>query len=98
MSLDKLMTTLKQALQENRLERQMQQLVYPKLLVLVEIGYLPMDQDEASLFFRLVTRRYEKASIILTSNKSFVDWGEVFGDQAIASSHPKTISKKRTYS
>ena len=84
MSLDKLMTTLKKAQQENRLERQMQMLAYPKLLVLDEIGYLPMGQDEASLFFRLVTRRYEKASIILTSNKSFVDWGEIFGDQAIA--------------
>jgi DNA replication protein DnaC len=84
MSLDKLMSTLKKAQQENRLERQMQLLAYPKLLVLDEIGYLPMDQDEASLFFRLVTRRYEKASIILTSNKGFVDWGEIFGDQAIA--------------
>ena len=84
MSLDRLMTTLKKAQQENRLERQMQQLMYPKLLVLDEIGYLPMGQDEASLFFRLVTRRYEKASIILTSNKSFVDWSEIFGDQAIA--------------
>ena len=84
MSLDKLMSTLKKAQQENRLERQMQLLAYPKLLVLDEIGYLPMDQDEASLFFRLVTRRYEKGSIILTSNKSFTDWGEIFCDQAIA--------------
>ena len=84
MSLDKLMNALKKAQQENRLERQMQLLASPKLLVLDEIGYLPMDQDEASLFFRLVTRRYEKGSIILTSNKSFTDWGEIFGDQAIA--------------
>ena len=84
MSLDKLMSTLKKAQQENRLERQMQLLAYPKLLVLDEIGYLPMGQDEASLFFRLVTRRYEKGSIILTSNKSFTDWGEIFCDQAIA--------------
>ena len=57
----------------------MQLLVYPKLLVLDEIGYLPMNRDEASLFFRLVTRRYEKASTILTSNKSYADWGEIFG-------------------
>lgn len=70
--------------QENRLERQMQLFASPKVLVLDEIGYLPMNQDEASLFFRLVTRRYEKGSIILTSNKSFTDWGEIFGDQAIA--------------
>ncbi len=84
LSLEKLMTTLKKAQQENRLERQMQLLVYPKLLVLDEIGYLPMNREEASLFFRLVTRRYEKASTILTSNKSFSDWGEIFGDQVIA--------------
>ena len=84
MSLDKLMSILKKAQQENRLERQMQLLACPKVLVLDEIGYLPMNQDEASLFFRLVTRRYEKGSIILTSNKSFTDWGEIFGDQAIA--------------
>ena len=84
LSLEKLMSTLKKSQQENRLEKQMQLLVYPKLLVLDEIGYLPMNRDEASLFFRLVTRRYEKASTILTSNKSYADWGEIFGDQVIA--------------
>ncbi|OQX37461.1 MAG: AAA family ATPase [Oceanospirillales bacterium LUC14_002_19_P2] len=84
MSLDRLMTTLKKAQQENRLERQMQLLTCPRLLVLDEIGYLPLTPEEASLFFRLVTRRYEKGSVTLTSNKGFIDWGEVFGDQAIA--------------
>lgn len=84
LSLDKLMSTLKKAQQENRLERQMQLLVYPRLLILDEIGYLPMNREEASLFFRLVTRRYEKASTVLTSNKSYSDWGEIFGDQVIA--------------
>ena len=84
LSLDKLMTTLRKAQQENRLERQMQLLVCPKLLVLDEIGYLPMNHEEASLFFQLVSRRYEKASTILTSNKSYSDWGEIFGDQVIA--------------
>ena len=84
LSLEKLMNTLKKSQQENRVEKQMQLLVYPKLLVLDEIGYRPMNRDEASLFFRLVTRRYEKASTILTSNKSYADWGEIFGDQMIA--------------
>ena len=78
------MTRLKRAQTENRLERQLQQFVYPKVLVLDEIGYLPMSRAEASLFFRLITRRYEKASLVLTSNKSFVDWGEMFGDQVLA--------------
>lgn len=84
LTLEQLMTKLKKAQQENRLERQLQQFCYPKVLILDEIGYLPMNREEASLFFRLVARRYEKASLILTSNKSFVDWGEIFGDQVLA--------------
>ncbi len=83
-TLETLMARLKRAQVENRLERQLQQLVYPKVLLIDEIGYLPMTRDEASLFFRLITRRYEKASLVLTSNKSFVDWGEIFGDQVLA--------------
>lgn len=84
MTLDRLVSTLVKARQENRLDRQLQQLTYPKVLVLDEIGYLPMTREEASLFFRLINRRYERTSTILTSNKSFMDWGEVFGDQVIA--------------
>ena len=84
MSLDRLVSTLIKARQENRLDRQLQQLSYPKVLILDEIGYLPMTREEASLFFRLINRRYERASTILTSNKTFTDWGEVFGDQVIA--------------
>jgi hypothetical protein len=44
----------------------------------------PLTREEASLFFRILGRRYEKASLILTSNKSFLDWGEIFGDQVLA--------------
>lgn len=84
MTLDRLVSTLVKARQENRLDRQLQQLTYPKVLILDEIGYLPMTREEASLFFRMINRRYERASTILTSNKSFMDWGEVFGDQVIA--------------
>ncbi len=84
LTLDRLVSTLVKARQENRLDRQLQQLTYPKVLLLDEIGYLPMTREEASLFFRLINRRYERASTILTSNKSFMDWGEVFGDQVIA--------------
>ncbi len=43
-----------------------------------------MTREEASLFFRILGRRYEKTSLILTSNKSFLDWGEIFGDQVLA--------------
>jgi DNA replication protein DnaC len=69
---------------ENRLERTLQQLAYPRVLILDELGYLPLTRQEASLFFRLLVRRYERASLIVTSNKSFVDWGEVFNDQILA--------------
>ena len=101
LTLEQLMTKLLRARQENRLERQLQQLAYPKVLILDEIGYLPLSREEASLFFRLVARRYEKASIVLTSNKSFVDWGEVFGDTVLATAildrllhHATTINIK----
>ncbi len=84
MTLGRLVSTLMKARQENRLDQQLQQLSYPKVLILDEIGYLPMAREESSLFFRLINRRYERACTILTSNKSFMDWGEVFGDQVIA--------------
>ena len=84
LTLETLLSRLTKARRENRLERQLAQFVYPKCLVLDEMGYLPMSREEASLFFRLLTRRYERASLIITSNKSFVDWGEVFNDQVLA--------------
>ncbi len=84
LTLETLMTRLVRATHENRLERALQQLVYPKVLVLDEIGYLPLSREEASLFFRLIVRRYERASMIITSNKSFLDWGEVFNDHVLA--------------
>jgi DNA replication protein DnaC len=84
LTLEALMTRLVKAFHENRLDRSLQQLVYPKVLIIDEIGYLPLSQLEASLFFRLVARRYERASLIVTSNKSFLDWGETFNDPVIA--------------
>ncbi len=84
LTLDELLTRLRRAQSEQRLDKVLQQLTYPKVLILDEMGYLPMSRDEASLFFRLVTRRYERASLIITSNKSFADWGEVLGDRVMA--------------
>ncbi|MBW2130861.1 MAG: IS21-like element helper ATPase IstB [Deltaproteobacteria bacterium] len=77
LSLEALISRLTRARMENRVERQLQQFVYPRVLIIDEMGYLPMNRDEAGLFFRLLTRRYEKAASIITSNKSFVDWGEI---------------------
>jgi DNA replication protein DnaC len=84
LTMEALMTRLTKALNENRLERSLQQLTYPKLLIIDELGYLSLSRIEASLFFRLVARRYEHASLIVTSNKSFLDWGEIFNDPVLA--------------
>jgi DNA replication protein DnaC len=84
LTLETLMTRLARAKHENRLERALQQLAYPRVLVLDEMGYLPLSREEASLFFRLLVRRYERGSLVVTSNKSFIDWGEIFNDQVLA--------------
>ena len=84
LTLEALMGRLVRARHENRLERSLQQLTYPKLLILDELGYLPLSREEASLFFRLLVRRYERGSLIVTSNKGFTDWGEVFNDHVLA--------------
>jgi DNA replication protein DnaC len=80
-----LITTLGRALAEGRLEERLKLLTQPQLLIVDEIGYLPIDRQGANLFFQLVSRRYERGSIILTSNQSLGAWGEVFGDAVIAS-------------
>lgn len=59
-------------------------LTHPALLVVDEIGYLPISRTGAMLFFQLMTRRYEHASTVLTSNKGFEEWGAVFGDDVMA--------------
>ncbi|OWP56274.1 MAG: hypothetical protein B2I17_06740 [Thermoplasmatales archaeon B_DKE] len=55
------------------------------LKIVDEIGYLPLNREESNLLFQLVSHRYEKSSTIFTSNKSFSEWGEVIGDQVMAS-------------
>lgn len=79
-----LVASLMKAQQENRLDEKLKQLVQPKLLIIDEIGYLPVAGLGANLFFQLVSRRYEKAAMLLTSNQSLAGWGQVFGDQIIA--------------
>lgn len=80
-----LITKLNRACFENNLETQLKTLCKYKVLVIDEVGYLPFDKQGANLFFQLVSRKYEKNSIILTSNKGFRDWGEIFTDNVIAS-------------
>jgi DNA replication protein DnaC len=80
-----LIEQLKKAHFENRLPEKLKILGKYKLLIIDEIGYLPMDIQGANLFFQLITRRYEKVSTIFTSNKTFSQWNEIFADTTIAS-------------
>lgn len=80
-----LIEQLKKAHYENRLPDRLRVLGKYKLLVIDEIGYLPMDIQGANLFFQLIARRYEKTATIFTSNKTFSQWNEVFADVTIAS-------------
>lgn len=75
---------LGRAYREGRLDRRMRVYLAPKVLIIDEMGYLPMDELGATIFFQLVSARYERGSIILTSNKSYGDWGSIFGDPIIA--------------
>ena len=79
-----MIATLTKALAEGKLEDKLKMYTVPRLLIVDEIGYLPIDQAGANLFFQLISRRYEKGPVILTSNQSFGSWGEVFGDRVIA--------------
>lgn len=75
---------LTRAQNENRLEEKLQVLSRSKLLIIDEIGYLPLGPSGANLLFQLIAKRYERGSIILTSNQSLTGWGDVFGDPIIA--------------
>jgi hypothetical protein len=73
---------------------------YP-LLVIDEVGYIPFEAEAANLFFQLVSSRCERASVIVTSNKPFGRWGEVFGDATVAAAminrlvdHAEAVSLK----
>jgi DNA replication protein DnaC len=79
-----LVTDLGRAYREGRLDRRMRVYLAPKVLIIDEMGYLPLDEMGATIFFQLVSARYERGSIILTSNKSYSDWDSIFGDPIIA--------------
>lgn len=80
-----LIASLARAHHENRLDDKLKQYCQPKLLVIDEIGYIPIDRLGANLFFQLISRRYERGAMIMTSNQPYSNWGEIFGDQVIAS-------------
>jgi len=79
-----LVLSLVEAERLGRLRERLAGLKAPAVLLVDEIGYLPVTPGGANLFFQLVNARYERASTILTSNKSFKDWGSVFGNAVVA--------------
>ena len=80
-----LVLSLVEAERQGRLKERLAALKQPSLLIVDEIGYLPVSANGANLFFQLVNARYERNSTVLTSNKSFKDWGDIFGDTVVAS-------------
>ena len=69
---------------EGKLEQRLSQLSKPRLLILGEFGYLPFEPAAAHLLFQLISRRYERGSILITSNRVVSDWGTVLGDHVVA--------------
>lgn len=96
-----LVSDLGKAARDGKLETRLRLYLRPKVLIVDEVGYLPLDPLGATIFFQLISARYERGSIILTSNKSYTEWGVVFGDQTIAAAildrllhHSTTINIK----
>lgn len=98
---ENLITQLKKAYLENRIETRLKFYAKYKVLIIDEIGYMPIDMDAANLFFQLIAKRYEKNSTIVTTNMPFSKWGEFFGSPTLANAvldrllhHSKIVSIK----
>ena len=78
------MESLHKSYVEGRLNERLKKLSGYKLLIIDELGYLPITKDDAKLFFQLIDRRYERNSTIITTNINFSQWDDVFGDPMIA--------------
>jgi DNA replication protein DnaC len=79
-----LVAALAKAHAEGRLEERLSFFAKPKLLIVDELGYLPFETNAAHLFFQLISRRYARGSVLITSNRSVGEWGTVFGDPVVA--------------
>jgi DNA replication protein DnaC len=96
-----LVANLAKAQTDGRLEERLSYYSGAKLLVVDELGYLSFDKGAGNLFFQLISRRYERGAMLITSNRSVGEWGEVFGDNVIATAildrllhHSKVITIK----
>ena len=94
-----LMSKIKKAVSEGRVDSLIKNYSKYKLLIIDEIGYLPIDKEYASIFFQLIAARYERHSTIITTNQPLSKWGDVFGDPVLANAiidrlvHHSTIIK-----
>lgn len=96
-----LVQTLQQAHQNNTIKQKIKKYTKPNILIIDEIGYRKMENAAAHFFFQIVSERYEKGAIILTSNKSYGAWGDIFGDSILATAildrllhHSSTVNIK----
>jgi len=96
-TLDDMVRQLKAADAIGRLSSKLRTYLRPHVLVLDEVGYLPLARDEANLVFQTISKRYEKGAIVLTSNKAFSEWGSVFGDEVLATAILDNRSTRRFF-
>lgn len=96
-----LIALIRENIASGRIHRKLKALNKPGILIIDEVGYAAMEDDVAHYFFQIVSNRYEKGSIILTSNKSYGSWGDVFGNNVVATAildrllhHSTTINIK----
>jgi DNA replication protein DnaC len=83
-SAQEIVDLLHSSLVENSLTERIESLSRLQLLIIDEVGYMPIDKNKANLFFQLISRRYESGSIILTTNMPFDQWDKIFGDHVIS--------------
>lgn len=79
-----LVLQLKKSHLENRLEQRLKHFLSYSVLIIDEVGYLPLDIEASNLLFQLIAKRYERKTTVITTNKNFSEWGEVFGDNVLA--------------
>ena len=91
-TMDKLMHTLKTQEISRRSKGKMNRILSSSLVIIDELGYLPISRDEANMFFELVSVLHEQASMIITPNKGFEDWSELMGDPALTTAILDRIS------
>ena len=83
-TLDDMIRKLRAADAAGDLGRQLRGYLRSSILIIDEVGYLPLNRHDANLVFQIIARRYEKGSVIITSNKTFSEWGQVFTDDVLA--------------